>query len=328
MRTLTPPERWAMRVLGGLLSGNASRASLVILIYHRVLREPDLLLPSEPSAAEFEAQMDLVAELFTVLPLREAVKRLRSGTLPRRALSITFDDGYANNLHVAQPILARRGLPATIFVAPGFLEGGRMFNDTVIEAIRRSPPEIDLSPVGLGMLQLSDVATRRAAVDTIIGKLKYLAEDQRRDVADRIAEIAGDRLSTNLMLTPAEVLEAHREGMEVGAHTVNHPILLRADPSVARREIVQSKHRLEEIIGEPVRSFAYPNGRPQRDYDAQHVSMARDAGFEQAVSTAWGAASAGSDMMQLPRIAPWDRKATRFAARILRSYRDRKFDTA
>lgn len=317
-----------MRMLGGLLSRRASRASLIILIYHRVLSQSDDLLPSEPSAADFSAQMDLIANLFTVLPLREAARRLRSGALPRRALCITFDDGYANNLHVAQPILAKRGLPATIFVAPGFLSGGRMFNDTVIEAIRRAPPELDLAPAGLGTLHLPDVSARRDAIATILGKLKYLPEEERRNRAERIAEAVGGQLDSNLMMTPQEVSEAHARGLEIGAHTLHHPILTQTEADTALREIIESKRRLEEITGAPVTSFAYPNGRPQRDYDARHVAMVRDAGFEQAVSTAWGAAGTESDLMQLPRIAPWDRHSVRFGLRIIRSYRDRDFAMA
>ena len=73
----------------------ASRGRLSILIFHRVLREPDPLLPSEPSAAEFEAIAEHVKARFTALPLSEAVARLQSGTLPSAALSITFDDGHA-----------------------------------------------------------------------------------------------------------------------------------------------------------------------------------------------------------------------------------------
>ena len=108
------------------------------LIFHRVLTAPDPLLPDEPTAAEFEQRMRWVQRYFNVLPLAEAVARLQSRTLPARSLAITFDDGYADNEQIAAPILTKLGLPATFFIASGYLDGGRMFNDSIIAALRDS----------------------------------------------------------------------------------------------------------------------------------------------------------------------------------------------
>ena len=95
--------------------------------------------------------MRWVKRTFNVIPLREGVAGLKAGRLPARALSITFDDGYANNESIAAPILARLGLHATFFIATGFLDGGRMFNDTIIETVRAARgTELDLQALGLG----------------------------------------------------------------------------------------------------------------------------------------------------------------------------------
>ena len=310
------------------MSGRGRRAALIVLTYHRVLAAPDPLLPDEPTAEQFATQMDVVAEIFNVLPLCEAVRLLKAGSLPPRALCITFDDGYSNNFHLARPILARKRLPATIFVAPGFLDNGRMFNDTIIESIRRARDTLDLREAGFGAYSLVDLASRRSAIDEIIGALKYSDEKERRLRADRIADVVGAALPSDLMMTEAEVREAHSGGLEIGAHTLNHPILCRLKPQVAEREIVASKLRLQEITGAPVKAFAYPNGRPNKDYDARHAAMVRNAGFDLAVSTAWGAATASSDVYQLPRIAAWDRHPLKFAGRILRAYRQRRILTS
>jgi peptidoglycan/xylan/chitin deacetylase (PgdA/CDA1 family) len=104
---------------------------------------------------------------------------------------------------------------------------------------------------------------------------------------------------------------------------VNHPILANVDEITARREIVESKARLEEMIGARVSSFAYPNGGPTRDYTARDVVLAREAGFDVALSTAWGAATPERDPHQIPRIAPWDRTALRFGLRLVRAYVER-----
>src|SRR6185295_2112486 len=106
-------------------------------------------------AAAFDWQMECLSRCFRVLPLSEAVERLRQGTLPGRAACVTFDDGYADNAEVALPILRRHGLCATFFVATGFLDGGIMFNDRVIEAVRGAPgAQLDLTPLGLGRFDI------------------------------------------------------------------------------------------------------------------------------------------------------------------------------
>src|SRR5262249_16680678 len=148
-------------------------ASLLVLIYHRVFPERDSMLASEPSAADFAAHMRLLASTFHPLPLLEAVARLQAGTLPARAVCVTFDDGYANNCEVALPILKEHGVPATVFVAPGFLNGGCMFNDIAIEALRRAPADFDLREMGFGHYALSDGASRMHAAQDVLSKAKY-----------------------------------------------------------------------------------------------------------------------------------------------------------
>src|SRR3954469_1945522 len=134
---------------------------LSVLVYRRVLAERDPLLAGEPSAAEFEHRMRWVKANFEVLPLGEAVRALREDRLPRRSLCITFDDGYADNYRIALPILRRLGLPATFFVATGFLDGGCMFNDVVIEAVRHAQcAELNLTDLGLGRHPLRSVEER------------------------------------------------------------------------------------------------------------------------------------------------------------------------
>jgi len=271
--------------------------------------------------------MDLVARLFNVLSLGEAIERLRSRSLPPRAVAITFDDGYVNNLEVAAPILAARGLTATFFITTGFIEGGQMFNDLVIEAVRGAPGDLDLRPLGLQHYALDSLERRRQAIDWILQRLKYLAPAERLRQAEAIAGIAGVSGRMQLMMTERQLRELASHGMEIGAHCVTHPILARLPAEAARHEILSSKDRLEAILGTAVRTFAYPNGRPGTDYAREHVAMVREAGFSAAVSTAWGAASNGVDYYQVPRVAPWDRSALKYGLRMVRSFTQRRART-
>jgi peptidoglycan/xylan/chitin deacetylase (PgdA/CDA1 family) len=118
------------------------------------------------------------------------------------------------------------------------------------------------------------------------------------------------------MMSSAQVRGLHAAGMTIGAHTVNHPILARVDDARARREIADGRDRLEAIVGAKVALFAYPNGKPDQDYRAEHVAMAKQLGFDAAVSTAWGVATATSDRYQIPRFTPWDRGTLKYAARL------------
>ena len=293
---------------------------LLILAYHRVLDGADPLR-GDITADAFEEHMRVVARYFNAVPLGDGVRGLEQGKLPARAVAITFDDGYADNHSVALPILKRYGLPATIFVASGFLDGGRMWNDTVIESIRNMPGEsVDLEELGLGRHATGSDTQRATATHAVLMKLKYLASDERKRLTGELAARAAGPLPTDLMLTSAQVRELSNAGVEIGAHTVSHPILTSLDPATARSEITGAKQRLEDITGRPVRSFAYPNGKPGVDYDDDHVTMVRESGFDVAVATCLGMARPGADHLQLPRFGPWAESRLRFGMRLLRMH--------
>lgn len=296
----------------------ASRDRLSVLIYHRVPQRPDALLPGEPGAAEFEGTMQWVKSIFNVVPLADGIAGLKAGKLPARALAITFDDGYANNARVAAPILRRLGLPATFFIATGFLDGGRMFNDTVIEAVRGFRGDVlDLNAIGLGAHAMATLDERRAAIDAILTGIKYRPEGERADLAEQVADIARVTPPTDLMMSSAEAAGLARDGFELGGHTVSHPILAQVDAATARDEIVRGRARVDELAGRRTRLFAYPNGKPQRDYVAASSELVKELGFDGAVSTSRGAARVGSDPYEVPRFTPWQRTPLRFCAQLL-----------
>lgn len=310
-------------MLGSLLSPAGRRARLTILIYHRVLERPDPLLPNELDAEGFGRRMAFLAGNFKVLPLLEAVSRLKKGSLPARALCITFDDGYANNAEVALPILQRFGLTATFFVATGYLEGGMMWNDKVIEVVRQAPgSHLDLTFLGLDTYPVGTVEQRRSTIFSLISALKYRAPEEREAWVGRIIQTTGAEIPTGMMMRAEQARALYRAGMEIGGHTVSHPILARLPFERARAEIAEGKAHLESIIGDRVRVFAYPNGRPGVDYSAEHVAAVKEAGFEAAVSTAMGSASLDSDIYQLPRFSPWSRSLPGYVAQLIGNSRN------
>jgi peptidoglycan/xylan/chitin deacetylase (PgdA/CDA1 family) len=313
----------ACRLLKQVASADRLRGRLSILIYHRVLARPDPLFPDEIDAQRFEQQLRYLKANFNLLPLCDAVEALRNGCLPPRSACLTFDDGYADNATIALPLLQKYEVPATIFVATGFLDGGRMWNDTIIELIRLAPDAIDLSSAGFGPFALDTVARRQHAIRTLLDALKYLPIEAREAQVEALAALVPVTLPADLMMSTEQLRQVHHAGIHIGGHTVNHPIIARLPDASARREIVDGKAALEAMIDAPVTLFAYPNGKPGTDYCAEHVRMVNEAGFTAAVSTSWGAARQGNDLFQLPRFTPWDRSQVRFTMRMLQNLRSR-----
>jgi len=263
-----------------------------------------------------------LATWFNVLPLDRAVELLKQGNLPSRAACITFDDGYADNHHIARPILQRHGLNATFFIATGFLDGGRMWNDTIIETARRSPlPLLNLSNLGLGCHPLGSIAQRQAAIAALIAQIKYQPFAERVAITEQLAHQAQVQAPNDLMMTSFEVKAMRQAGMVIGAHTVSHPILARLSDAQARDEIASSKRCLEQLLGERVGLFAYPNGKPGEDYSPANVEVVRALGFDAAVSTKWGTTTNDDDLFQIRRFTPWDQSRLRFGARLLSNLR-------
>ncbi|CAM4050238.1 polysaccharide deacetylase family protein [Roseateles saccharophilus] len=316
-----------MKPLFSLLSPAGARARLTVLIFHRVLREPDPLFPDEVDAARFDELLGWVKSWFNVLPLDAAIRQLHEGSLPARAAALSFDDGYADNHDVALPLLRKHGLPCSFFVATGFLDGGRMWNDTLIEAVRLSSLRtldlrgfVDGRGDDLGQHALGDDAGRRAVLGRLIERVKYLPPEPRQACVDAIAARAEVRPPDDLMMSSEQVRNLHHAGMRIGAHTVSHPILAKLDAQKAADEIGHSREVLQALLGAKVSLFAYPNGKPGTDYLSEvHPALVRELGFDAAVSTRWAAARRDDDVFQIPRFTPWDRGRLKFGLRLARN---------
>jgi peptidoglycan/xylan/chitin deacetylase (PgdA/CDA1 family) len=293
---------------------------LCIVNYHRILDAPDPLLESEPDIETFRWQMELLADCFNVMPLYDAVHTLATDRMPPRAVAITFDDGYRSIHDWALPILTKHCLPATVFVTTGHMEDeGSMWNDIILEAIRRLPNSpLDLQDIELGLYAMQSPYDRKNTALSLTERSKYLPPAARAVLTHKLQSLAGKTLQKELMLTSAMVRTLSLHDIEIGGHTVTHPILTRISDASARFEIAENKQQLEGITGKPVRLFAYPNGKKEADFDQRHVQMVKDAGYAAAFTTAAGAATQCHDRFELPRSRPWDTSPLMFAARLLR----------
>lgn len=277
------------------------------------------------TAAVFDRLCASLARFFNVMSLGAVGEAIRTqGRLPDRAVVLTFDDGFADNAEIAAPILARHGLTASVFVTTGYLDGGIMFNDAVVEALRTARRDtLDLAALGIdleGKRSLNRLEERVQLKGELLRAFKYRSVEERLRLAATLGELLNADPAPSLMMRPAQVKQMADEGFEIGGHTVTHPILATLPPGDAAQEIREGREQLEAIIQRPVVSFAYPNGRPNQDYDLHHVSALEVAGFKQAVTTAYGTARSDDDLLQLPRLTCWDRRALTFVPRMLGHY--------
>ncbi len=302
------------------LTTSFKKNCFIILIYHRVLDEPDYMRSSEVDIAKFSWQMFLLSNYFNVLSLEAALSLQDKNALPPRAVCISFDDGYADNYLNALPILKKNNLTAIFFIANGYLNGGMMWNDKVIEAIRNiQDKNLDLSLFDLGEFDICDEMSKEKSAQEIILKIKHLDIDKRQSIADYIANLAGE-MPENVMMSNTQLSELYESGMEIGGHTVTHPILATLDDQTALHEIQENKKFLEQILDTQLNCFAYPNGKPDQDYLSNQIGLVKSLGYKVALSTRWGVVDSSSDRMQLPRFTPWDENPVKFMLRMLYMY--------
>lgn len=312
---------WILKFLLPALLKTKGNKCLSILIYHRVLPKYDYMRPDEPTVDQFDWQMELISRYMTPLSLHDALIMLEGNRLPDNAVCVTFDDGYADNAIYALPILKKWGIPATVFVSTGFLDGGIMWNDSVLEAIRLCENEIDLTFLGLGICKLPTKLSRKDIAHEILKKIKHKDQDSRNKAVSKLVEQVNIPLPRDLMMSSQQVLEMHEAGIDIGGHTVNHPILTKLKNEDAEAEIINGKNYLEVLLGKPIEFFAYPNGQPVQDFNSKHKVMAKKCGFKAALSTAWGVSTRETDKYELARFTPWDKTPEKFLLRLLLNQR-------
>jgi len=303
----------------------------IILLYHRVnelASDPQLLCVSRK---HFSEHLEILRLHCDPVPLNRLSHTLASGSRGRCSVIVTFDDGYADNLHHAKPLLQSHDVPATVFIATGHIGSPVGFWKDVLEGVFLQPGTLPrtlrLTIAGLEhRWELGDVAeytvdafqrhrtwnvtkrddpTARQYLYRCLSQiLRPLSERERWDVLRAIASWAGKDLtkaSVHRALSKAEVAQLAEGGIiEIGAHTVSHPILSMLSADEQRKEIQHSKDQLEMILERRISSFAYPYGG-RTHYNSDTVSAVRSSGFEIACSNFEGAVRRGTDMWQLPR---------------------------
>jgi peptidoglycan/xylan/chitin deacetylase (PgdA/CDA1 family) len=317
------------------------------LLYHRVAEVGSDPWSLSVTPRHFAEHLEIVRRLYNPLRLERLAQASLGSGLPGRPVVITFDDGYADNLYAAKPTLERYEVPATVFLTVGYLGEREFWWDVLGRLLLRPgtlPEVLRLSIDGNtyrwelgGATHYGEDAYRRhrhwsamrddnptprhSLFRSLYVLLQPLPEEERGRVMDELLGWAGATShSEDRPLSLEEVSTLERGGLvEIGAHTVTHPLLSARTVASQRDEIQQSKARLEETMGHPVTSFAYPYG----GYTAETVALVREAGFACACSTVRNTVWRRTDRFQLPRFDVEDWDGEEFAGRLSRWFRGR-----
>ena len=253
----------------------------------------------------FERHVEYLTSHYTVMRLDEAVRRLASRRpLPPNAVAITFDDGYADNLAAART-LHRFGASATFYITAGCLADGQPFWPAELRYLLRAipPQHLALSAGDVRVeVDLTSADTHTTAVRQLTRIFKSNPVPVREELRIQLRGHAGSVDMPRVMLTWDEVREMHSLGMTIGSHTYTHPNLPSAGIEAARRELQESKHRLEEEVAAPVTMFSYPNGGAERYLTPEVQRAVRETGYAGATTSRNGFAQAGSDCFALERV--------------------------
>jgi peptidoglycan/xylan/chitin deacetylase (PgdA/CDA1 family) len=278
---------------------------LRILAYHRVdelQARPDFdpaLLSTTP--AEFRAQAKYLKEHYNVVSMDRVLNALKGASpLPDRSVLMTFDDAYQDFADHAWPVLRSLGLPVTLFVPTAFPDHPErsFWWDRLYNAFRSTPRRDEIN-APFGRLSLGSPAQRFQSHKRAKDHVKSLPHFEAMSVVDQICRELEAPVQNNAVLGWDALRRLAGEGVTLGSHTRNHPLLNRIDPESAYAEVSGSLSDLKREIGSAPPVFAYPSG----GYDEAAVAELRRLDIGVAVTTDAGIDDLNSaDRLRLRRI--------------------------
>ena len=292
-------RQYRSRLLGGA----------IILGYHRISEEAKDPFSMSVSPQNFVEQLSIIRDLATPISLPALVQGLRDGELPKRPVTLTLDDGYADNLYEAQRVLEKYEIPATIFVVSGYL-GQEFWWDELARLVFTKGAFADgicLRMTGQEFEwqteQDEDIEKQRERLlETLYWVLRPLTEPERQNASEQLRSQVGN-IETgkprHRALNPAELTTlADCPLIEVGSHTHTHPALADLTRTEQEHEIEHSQTRLAEITDRTVTGFSFPNG----SYSATTQEIVRNAAYTYACSSDQNTARHIGQRYQLPRL--------------------------
>ena len=258
---------------------------------------------SDPDALNVEGirrQFEYLRRHFQVVPLLELAERLASGRkFDRCSVALTIDDGRRSCYEFLFPLMKEFKFPATFFVVSSFIRGEDwIWTDKVLWLSEQSRTPDELAP---GKLESVFRSLNRMRPEERNARIEAMASSLDKSVGVTIS-IPKNAPAKYSPCSWSELREMADSGlMEIGSHTVTHPILSSVTDEESFEELTRSRAQIEEGIGRSVRSFCFPNGMPG-DFRPSQVRQVADAGYDCSVIAQFGMVSDSSDRYQMPRI--------------------------
>jgi len=305
-------------------------------MYHRISDSYPDPWKLNVSESNFQEHLELFNKNYHVLPLKKFNELRNIGRLPQRALAITFDDGYADNVAIASPLLRKAEIPATFYICTGTLgQVSGMWWDTLAQIVfgrntmsdsekldharevNNSFFNITMNGVN-GNFDTTDKSIRN--IDQIKIKDIYMQiwkEIQKIQLEQYSKQMNFEAVNTYPMMQDSDVKSLSEHNLfEIGAHTQNHVQLSAHNTEIQEIEIQENVQYLKELTGRNVRSLSYPFGA----YNSSTLAVAKQAGFDVACTTVPEVATRIDDALLLPRITVYNDSAKSLQAKIDRYF--------
>ncbi len=338
LHTVTAPIRYVTRRLHQIAGARA-----LILMYHRVAEVAIDPWGMAVTPTHFAEHLQILKRDTHPISLQTLLRQIQTGKIRDRSVVVTFDDGYADNLHHAKPLLEQYEIPVTIFLATGYIGQAREFWWDELARLLLQPDHLperlelqisgseqrwELGPAADYPVHerqrdqqqrpwQSPAHSRSAFHYALWQQLRPVPHLERQLLLDEIRRWSGSGSAVDLAYCALRVKEvgtlADCPLIELGAHTVTHPLLSTQPVAVQQSELQQSKANLEALLKRPVVSFTYPHG----DYSNETLKLAHSTGFDCACTVRAEAVHKQTDPFQLPRFEIQNWNGAEFARQLV-----------
>lgn len=261
---------------------------ILIVFYHEICRSNTILGEFSVNVTNFERQIIWLKKNYNIVSIKDLVKHITGEKmLSGNITAITFDGGYIGNYAYAFPVLKQYDCPATIYVITDPLDGKLPWHRKLMYLFSMADCQSLTFSYGNGKkfhMNMKTKYEKKLAREYIYKECLKMNEEERNRIMESLSEkmkLALAGLTQKVFLSWDQVREMRRSGLiDIGSHTLSHPRLTGISLNEARREILLSKQRIEDELGENIDSFCYPDGL----FSPEIVNLVKDAGYSSALA--------------------------------------------
>lgn len=263
---------------------NNSQSKIAILTYHRISKKCDDWSLNPLPLKSFKEHLKFLTKTYNIISLDNLVDLMvNPNPIPKKTVILTFDDGYKDNYTNAYPLLRKYDIPATIFLTSKLIGSGEISWYDKVGYIIYNTSSNEIKMDELPDYTINSTFEKHQAFSDIKRRLIKLNERQKSLLINKLANLCHVEIppyAGDLMLSWDEVTEMNANGIDFGAHTLNHPVLPSLNSQEAEWEILESKRIIEKNLNKPINCFSYPYGNFNHDI----IDLVKKSNFKCAVT--------------------------------------------